>query len=108
MSALDQKQTFAVQKGMAALPPKAHIGSSKIWPVQSACHQLGSRIPSFNSGWGSTSRTATALVVQTLARATAPDRSQALTRFLAVSFLVGVKCVGTGRAGYLFCWRPPC
>jgi hypothetical protein len=26
MSALGQKQTFAVQKGMSALPPKADIG----------------------------------------------------------------------------------
>jgi len=28
MSALGQKQTCAVQKGMSALPPKADIGSS--------------------------------------------------------------------------------
>jgi hypothetical protein len=30
MSALGQKQTFAVQKGMSALPPKADIRSAKI------------------------------------------------------------------------------
>jgi hypothetical protein len=30
MSALGQKQTFAVQKGMSALPPKADIGSAQI------------------------------------------------------------------------------
>ena len=28
MSALGQKQTFAVQNGMSALPPKADIGQS--------------------------------------------------------------------------------
>ena len=30
MSALGQKQTFAVQNGMSALPPKADIGSAQV------------------------------------------------------------------------------
>ena len=30
MSALGQKQTFAVQQGMSALPPKADMGSDKL------------------------------------------------------------------------------
>jgi hypothetical protein len=30
MSALGQKQTFAAQKGMSALPPKADIGAAQI------------------------------------------------------------------------------
>jgi hypothetical protein len=33
MSALGQKQTFAVQKGMSALPPKADMCSAK-WDVR--------------------------------------------------------------------------
>ena len=31
MSALGQKRTYAVQKGMSALPPKADIGGRQVW-----------------------------------------------------------------------------
>jgi hypothetical protein len=34
MSALGQKQTFAVQNGMSALPPKADMGAILLGPWQ--------------------------------------------------------------------------
>ena len=47
MSALGQKQTCAVQKGMSALPPKADIQCN--WPMSAKCQKRTCRDYSITS-----------------------------------------------------------